>query len=75
MESAYFTIHPGKKTPPQNGSQLKTGFYLKAPVSHPPFFQFNWTFYKTNRPPLHLILVLPEHWSFVITSCTAPLSG
>jgi hypothetical protein len=28
-------------------------FCLQAPVSHPPLSQFNRTFHKTNRPPLH----------------------
>jgi hypothetical protein len=36
MKSAYFTIHPGKNPPPQNVCGLKSGFVLKAPVSHPP---------------------------------------
>ena len=37
-------------------------FLLKAPVSHPPLSQFNRTFHKTNRSPLHTIPVLPGHW-------------
>jgi hypothetical protein len=62
MKSPYFTIHPGKNPPPQNGCWLKSVFvFLKAPVSHPPLSQFNQTFHKTNRPPLHQILVLPGH--------------
>jgi hypothetical protein len=52
MKSAYFTIHPGKNPPPQNGCQLKSIFFSKAPVSHPPLSQFNPTFQKTNRLPL-----------------------
>jgi hypothetical protein len=37
MKSAYFTIYPGKNSPPQNGCQLESVFilFLKAPVSHP----------------------------------------
>jgi hypothetical protein len=27
MKSAYFTIHLGKNPPPQNGCQLKSGFF------------------------------------------------
>jgi hypothetical protein len=53
MKSAYFTIHPRKNPPPQNGCRLKSVSCLKAPVSHPPLFQFNRTFHKTNRPPSH----------------------
>ena len=45
MKSAYFTIHPGKNPPPQNGCRLKSVFF-KAPVSHPPLSQFNRTFTK-----------------------------
>jgi hypothetical protein len=40
MKSAYFTIHPGKNLPPQNACRLKSVFFSKAPVSHPPFSQF-----------------------------------
>ena len=29
MKSAYFTIHPGKNPPPQNGCRLKSVFFLK----------------------------------------------
>jgi hypothetical protein len=54
MKSAYFTIHPGKNPPAQNGCRLKSGFSIfKAPVSHPPLSQFNRTFHKTNSLPLH----------------------
>jgi hypothetical protein len=53
MKSAYFTIHPGKNPPPQNGCQLKSVSFFKAPVSYPPLSQCNWSFQKTNRPPLH----------------------
>jgi hypothetical protein len=49
MKSAYFIINPGRKPPPQNGCQLKSGFFLKAPVSHPPLSQFNRTF-QQNQP-------------------------
>jgi hypothetical protein len=28
MKSAYFTIHPGKHSPPQNGCWLKSVFFL-----------------------------------------------
>ena len=52
-ETAYFTIHPDKNPPPQNGYWLKSVSFLKAPVSHPPLSQFNRTFHKTNRPLLH----------------------
>jgi hypothetical protein len=62
MKSAYFIIHPGKNPPSQIGFRLKSVLFLKAPVSHPPLSQFNWTFHKTNRPPLHYIPVLPGHW-------------
>ena len=41
MKSAYFTIHPGKNLPPQNGCRLKSILFLKASVSHPPLSQFN----------------------------------
>jgi hypothetical protein len=62
MKSAYFTIHPSKNPPPQNGCRLKSVFifyflfYLfiiifKVPVSHPPLSQFNRTFHRNNRPP------------------------
>jgi hypothetical protein len=63
MKSSYFIIHPGKNPPPQNGCRLKSVFFIKkkAPVSHPPLSQFNRIFHKTNRPPLHLIPVLPGH--------------
>ena len=44
MKSAYFTIHPGKNPPPQNGCWLKSIVFSKAPVSHPPLSQFNRTF-------------------------------
>jgi hypothetical protein len=66
MQSAYFTIHPGKNPPPQNGCQLKSAplflYIKKALVSHPPLSQFNRTFHKTDRPPLHQTPVLPGHW-------------
>jgi hypothetical protein len=52
MKYAYFTIHPGKNPPPQNGCQVLF-LFLKAPVSHPLLSQFNRTFHKTNRLPLH----------------------
>jgi hypothetical protein len=53
MKSTYFIIYLGKNPPPQNGCRLKSVLLLKAPVSHPPLSQFNRTFHKTNRPPLH----------------------
>ena len=53
MKFGYFTIDPGKNPPPQNGCRLKSVLFLKAPVWHPPLSQFNRTFHKTNRPPLH----------------------
>jgi hypothetical protein len=53
MKSTYFTIHPSKNPPPQNGCRLKSVFFFKALVSHPPLSQFNWTFHKTNWSPLH----------------------
>jgi hypothetical protein len=53
MKFGYFTFHPDKNPPPQNGGWLKSVLFLKAPVSHPPLSQFNRTFYKTNQPPLH----------------------
>jgi hypothetical protein len=52
MKSAYFTTRPGKNPAPQNGCRLKTLFFQKAPVSHPPLSQFNRAFHKTNRLPL-----------------------
>jgi hypothetical protein len=62
MRFAYFTIHPGKNPPPQNGCRLKSEFFFrKAPVLRPPLTQFNRTFHKTNRPPLHYTPVLPGH--------------
>ena len=36
MKFVYFTIHPGKIPPPQNGCRLKSLLFLKAPVPHPP---------------------------------------
>ena len=30
MKSAYFTIHPGKNPPPQNGCRLKSVFFIKS---------------------------------------------
>jgi hypothetical protein len=30
MKSTYFTIHPGKNPPPQNGGRLKSGFFVKS---------------------------------------------
>jgi hypothetical protein len=30
MKSAYFTIHPGKNPPPQNGCQLTSGFFFQS---------------------------------------------
>jgi hypothetical protein len=62
MKSAYFAIHLGKNPPPQNDCRLRSVLFLKAPVSHPPFSQFNRTFHKTNRPPWYEIPVLPGHW-------------
>jgi hypothetical protein len=56
-----FYIHPGENPPPQNGCRLKSNFFSKALVSHPPLSQFNQTFHKTNRPPLHYTPVLPGH--------------
>jgi hypothetical protein len=32
---------------------LKSVSFSKALVSHPPLSQFNRTYHKTNRPPLH----------------------
>jgi hypothetical protein len=32
MKSAYFTTHPGKKLPPQNGCRLKSIIFLEALV-------------------------------------------
>jgi hypothetical protein len=54
MKSTYFKINPGKNPPPQNSCWLKSVYFLKAPDSHPPLSQFNRTFHKTNRLPLHL---------------------
>ena len=49
MRSAYFTIHPGKNPPPQNGCQLKPVSFFKASVSHPPLSQLNRNF-SQNQP-------------------------
>jgi hypothetical protein len=38
MKSAYFTIHPGKNPPPQNGCQLKSVLFLKKHRFHIPHF-------------------------------------
>jgi hypothetical protein len=48
VKSAYFTIYPGKIPPPQNGCRLKSVSFFKAPVSHPPLSQLNWTFTKST---------------------------
>ena len=61
MKLAYFTIHQGKNPPPQNGCRPKSDLFSNSTVSHPSLSQFNWTFDKTNRPPLHWIMVLPGH--------------
>ena len=34
MKSTYFTIHPGKNLPPQNGCQLKSVFFFKKRRFH-----------------------------------------
>jgi len=54
MKYAYFTIHPGKNSPPQNGFRSNSIFFsLKALVSNPPLSEFNRSFHKTIRLPLH----------------------
>ena len=48
MKSAYFTSHPSKFPPPQMVNGWNPFCFFKAPVSHPPFSQFNWTFRKAT---------------------------
>jgi hypothetical protein len=51
MKSAYFTIHPGKNPPPQNGCRLKSVIFLKHRVhistfpTQPDFSQNHYTKY------------------------------
>jgi hypothetical protein len=52
-EIAYCTIRQGENPPSQNGCRLKSGYFLKALVSHPPLSQFNRTFTKPTG--LHYI--------------------
>jgi hypothetical protein len=53
MKSAYFTIHPDKNPPPQNGGLLKSVFLFKGTGFTSSTFPIPPDFHKINWPPLH----------------------